>query len=474
MGKHIYSCFCEKSSWFFAALSLLSSTCLLVAEEGDGGKDNPCLDPGTKSDPWVWEGWDDCEYAKYSVDITSSENDEVFVLDSGDSATATADREGEESGISDEKDNISWSADATGTGETSGEFTTSVGNKTLTAELENETDSVSVDVVQFLSFGATDKSTQAGTREVGADGTLQMVYSGSAREAEIKFEYTSSSPDVSDRFPIWTGNKIVSPSVGDETVTFDSGSVTSGNPVSDSISAEYTTGGESKTVTVEVVEESKIDGTFSINEGLLEPIQTKINSAINAISDNGPDLTIEGSVGYEFRLVDKYDDPSAGLFADADGDLTATFPDFNFESPSIPIASTGLAIQITGSVSETTITVILNANLDESLSSPGSVSGGLSGSTTLQVGAVFGVGNTKISPGTVTLSGQTTLSANGNLQYNDKTVSLKGGLSSSAIQASWSLDAKLGVFGDYQLYSDTTTLNNTSTNFPYDIELYSF
>lgn len=478
MKNWLQSCFCVRYNWILAALLVLSSTFQLVAEEEDGGKDNPCLDPGTKSDPWEWQDWPDCVYVKYTLNVTPEDDGEVFEKDSDETAAVSVEKETDDDGtittevVTDTVGSqISWTDDATGSGATSDDFTTSVGSKTLTADYEENTDSVAVDVVQWSSFGATDTTTDAGDRHAGSGGTLQMVYTDTAREAEVEFGYTSSSPDVSNRFPTWTGNKIGSPSVGDDTVTFNSGS---SMPVSEEITAEYTTAGATKTVTIEVVEENKIADTYEIDKGVLKPIQDKINDAINKISDNGPNLTITGSVGYEFRQVDKYDDPSVGLYAKAEGELGAEFPDFDFESPSIPIGSTGLAISVSGSVTETTVTVTLDANLDESQSSPGSVTGSLSGTTTLTAAGMLGLGNTEISPLTVNVSGTTTLSANGDLTYNDKKVDLSGSVGSSAILAQWSVEAKL--FGDtnFNFYSDSTTLTNTATNYPYDIELYSF
>ncbi|PXA05324.1 hypothetical protein DDZ13_00215 [Coraliomargarita sinensis] len=69
MKNRLQSYFCVRYNWILAALLVLSSTCQLVAEEADGGKDNPCLEPDINDpdDPrptpdHVWADWDQCEW----------------------------------------------------------------------------------------------------------------------------------------------------------------------------------------------------------------------------------------------------------------------------------------------------------------------------------------------------------------------------------------------------------------------------
>ena len=160
----------------------------------NGGDDNPCLDPGTKSDPWVWEGKPDCEYAKYTVEITAPDADEVFEKDSGETATATAEREGEDSGTTDESADITWEDDASGSGDTSDDFTDSTGKKKLTADLDGETDEVEVYVVELEIKGPD--STQD-----GASASFEIEIEPEDLDLTPTYEWSYTTPGGAGNLP---------------------------------------------------------------------------------------------------------------------------------------------------------------------------------------------------------------------------------------------------------------------------------
>lgn len=119
--------------------------------EADEENDNPCVDPDTydENSDWSWEGEPDCEYAMYTVAISSPKDGGVYKKDAGNTGSASASRIGEESGTTPRDEDITWSGDVSGCGSTSSDFTTSVGAKTLTASANGESDSVTVKVVEL-------------------------------------------------------------------------------------------------------------------------------------------------------------------------------------------------------------------------------------------------------------------------------------------------------------------------------------
>ena len=177
--------------WSIAGFLLGSASGLFA---NNGGDDNPCLDPGTKSDPWVWEGKPNCEYAKYTVEITAPDADEVFEKDSGETATAKAEREGEDSGTTDESADITWEDDASGSGATSDDFTDSTGKKKLTADLDGETEEVEVYVVELEIKGPD--STQD-----GASASFEIEIEPEDLDLTPTYEWSYTTPGGAGNLP---------------------------------------------------------------------------------------------------------------------------------------------------------------------------------------------------------------------------------------------------------------------------------
>jgi hypothetical protein len=91
----------------------------------------------------------------YSVSISSPTDGETYEKDSGQTGSASAEKD-EDGTITDITSDISWSGDVSGSGGTSSDFTTSSGSKSLTASAETASDSVSVHIAEMNTFRAID------------------------------------------------------------------------------------------------------------------------------------------------------------------------------------------------------------------------------------------------------------------------------------------------------------------------------
>jgi len=158
-----------------------------------GDDTNPCLDPGTNTDPdYSWEGHPDCEYAKYTVEITSPDEGDVFKKDSGSTGSATAQRVAE-SGTTDEPNNtITWSDG--NSGGTSKDFTTIVGSKTLTASANGVSHSVTVTIVEITIKPPAD------TQDGSASGQFKIEVNPSTTTID-SYEWSYSTPAGAARVP---------------------------------------------------------------------------------------------------------------------------------------------------------------------------------------------------------------------------------------------------------------------------------
>lgn len=155
---------------------LLSFSSSIGLSEDDQDNDNVCLDPGTNTDPdYAWEGEPDCEYAAYTLSISSPDEGDIIPVGNGDTGSASAYRYAA-SGTTDKTDEISWSGDVSGSGGTSSDFTGSVGTKSLSASFGGFSDSVGVTVVGVASVECA--GTTSTTDEPGADETVYIHKGG--------------------------------------------------------------------------------------------------------------------------------------------------------------------------------------------------------------------------------------------------------------------------------------------------------
>jgi len=397
----------------------------------------------------------------YTVTIDSLADGETFEKGSGETASGTG-TETDENGDTDVSDDITWSGDASGSGATSDDFTGAAGEITLTADLEDESDSITAYIVEKESITLKDTSTDAGTRETTS--TLVMVYSDNDRTADIEFAYTSSSAS-GDGYPTWSGTGITA-NDGDLTGAF------SGGTGDYDVTITYANGA-TENVTVEVVDEEKIEETWDLDSEKIEILQNKINSAISTISGGGgPQLNLSGTLDVELKFVDMHGVATqSGGYASITGTVTAEFPNVEFSSPEIVLGSTGCKMKISAKISDSSMSLSANTNYDESKSSPGSVSGSITGTTTVSATATVGTLGDVVK---VSLTGSTNLSANGEIALESRSVELSGELSSSNLEADFSVDCDLGWVGEYELYSGDYTFDGTGVSKPFSKTLHDF
>jgi hypothetical protein len=370
-----------------------------------GGKENPCLDPGTNSDPdFDWEDYPVCEYAKYTIEITAPDDGETYEKDSGETAEATAEREGSDTGVTDETASIAWSGDASGSGGTSGDFTTSLGAKTLTAGYDGNSESVEAHIAKLRSFRAKDSSsTGSGARIADASENLVMVYSNLSRTAEIRMNYESSS-SYGSNYPKWSGNGLQSASDGDLTVNFSSG-VTD---TAETITVRYANG-STETITIEVVDDENVTINFDTSNGYMTDILDKGNTILREIYDDDNALKLSGKAKVDFKLVDSYGEASSyGYYASANS--SASFSAGSASAKSPPVIVGGVAWRIMVSTSGVTITAAGAGTYDDSENSPGSFDMTISGGTTSGVG-----GSASVAIVTLSVQGTVGINASGGL-----------------------------------------------------------
>lgn len=430
----------------------LSAACSVLASTGGGGSTNPCVDPGTPpSSDHVWEADPDCEYAKYTVSIGSPVDDETYEKGSGQTGSATAGREGENSGFTDRTGDIIWSGDASGNGGTSSDFTASLGAKTLTASANGESDSVSVHVAELESLEAEDTSTSAGTR---MGDSLVMVYSDTDRAATITATYVSSS-SYGSAYPSWSGNGLQSPSDGDLSVNYSSGA--NSYPDADVSSPDVITvtyaNGATETISIEVVDETSFNVQVKSDDQWAKEMKDGINSIVEAITGDPDDfLSVSGQVSLNGKYVDLYNDASDyGNYLEGSGSISASFGQFSAESPNVPTPISGVTVKAAFAFDALQVGVGVTGVVDESTASGGSFSGSITGSSGMSLTITVQAGVDKLcvqANGTVSSS----IAVAGDITYTDPDIDLTINVSASELKVEIDFVAKLGPF-ECTLYS---------------------
>jgi len=300
------------------------------------------------------------------------------------------------------------------------------------------------DQPKILTMEAVDTSTTAGTRK--STSTLVMVSSGSARTADITI---TTAGTIGAGYPTCSAG--VTASAGDYTASF-SGSAD--KSVTATVKDDSGDCSASKSVSIDIVVESKVSGGWDFDGDKLKPIQDSINGAINKITGGtGDHVDVSGSLAVEFKRVDKYNTGSSyGYYAYLDGTITGSFSDISITSPEFVIVP-GVSIALTGGFSASSISLNSKATWDQSLATEGTISGTVSGSTTASVGAKGVLGVSKIASATITVTGSTTLSASGSITVNNQAVVASGsvGASDFTVQAVGELET---IIGDKELFNE--------------------
>ena len=335
----------------------------------------------------------------YSVSISSPTDGENYEKDSGQTGSASAEKD-EDGTITDITSDISWSGDVSGSGGTSSDFTTSSGSKSLTASAETASDSVSVHIAEMNTFRAIDSNTvgSAGTRKADSGETLVMVYSNSDRSADLRFAYTTSSSSGSD-YPKWSGNGLQSPSDGDMAASFKSGITDA-----ETVTLTYANGSTS-TVSIKVIDYAKTSVKLSTNEGCGKTIKEKSETVIKSLFGDDSGITGNGEVKFETKYVDFYGDGSkGGHFIKIEGTFSVSAGAAEAKSPDFPTPLPGV-ISAQGSLNTTfSITGWVTAGKVVSINVAGQVKIDKSATVSFSGGKIEGSGSVGIDSPQVTVT----------------------------------------------------------------------
>ena len=335
----------------------------------------------------------------YSVSISSPTDGETYEKDSGQTGSASAEKD-EDGTITDITSDISWSGDVSGSGGTSSDFTTSSGSKSLTASAETASDSVSVHIAEMNTFRAIDSNTvgSAGTRKADSGETLVMVYSNSDRSADLRFAYTTSSSSGSD-YPKWSGNGLQSPSDGDMAASFKSGITDA-----ETVTLTYANGSTS-TVSIKVIDYAKTSVKLSTNEGWGKTIKEKSETVIKSLFGDDSGITGNGEVKFETKYVDFYGDGSkGGHFIKIEGTFSVSAGAAEAKSPDFPTPLPGV-ISAQGSLNTTfSITGWVTAGKVVSINVAGQVKIDKSATVSFSGGKIEGSGSVGIDSPQVTVT----------------------------------------------------------------------
>jgi len=335
----------------------------------------------------------------YSVSISSPTDGETYEKDSGQTGSASAEKD-EDGTITDITSDISWSGDVSGSGGTSSDFTTSSGSKSLTASAETASDSVSVHIAEMNTFRAIDSNTvgSAGTRKADSGETLVMVYSNSDRSADLRFAYTTSSSSGSD-YPKWSGNGLQSPSDGDMAASFKSGITDA-----ETVTLTYANGSTS-TVSIKVIDYAKTSVKLSTNEGWGKTIKEKSETVIKSLFGDDSGITGNGEVKFETKYVDFYGDGSkGGHFIKIEGTFSVSAGAAEAKSPDFPTPLPGV-ISAQGSLNTTfSITGGVTAGKVVSINVAGQVKIDKSATVSFSGGKIEGSGSVGIDSPQVTVT----------------------------------------------------------------------
>ena len=372
----------------------------------------------------------------YSVSISSPTDGETYEKDSGQTGSASAEKD-EDGTITDITSDISWSGDVSGSGGTSSDFTTSSGSKSLTASAETASDSVSVHIAEMNTFRAIDSNTvgSAGTRKADSGETLVMVYSNSDRSVDLRFAYTTSSSSGSD-YPKWSGNWLQSPSDGDMAASFKSGITDA-----ETVTLTYANGSTS-TVSIKVIDYAKTSVKLSTNEGWGKTIKEKSETVIKSLFGDDSGITGNGEVKFETKYVDFYGDGSKGghfikiegTFSVSAGAAEAKSPDFPTPLPGVfwywKVGTNGLTFNLAGS-----------GTLDESLQSPGVISAQGSLNTTFSI--TGGVTAGKVV--SINVAGQVKIDKSATVSFSGGKIEGSGSVGIDSPQVTVTADLDLGL-----------------------------
>ncbi len=299
------------------------------------------------------------------------------------------------------------------------------------------TDSAQVNVVK-IELEAKDTSTTAeGTRK--SDSTLVMVKEGTtARGATMTLSVDGVS--LPSGRPTWSGTDI----------TGDAGSLTATySGTSDSTGTAHTGLSDcDQTISITIVDESKLTLDLDFNEGYLKDLMDKVKDALETITGSDSVADVNGAISGTIKYVDAYNDgEDYGIYVNVSSDLTASFEGISFSSPSTPVpALPAVTMKFTASVTDISAGVTASGTYDESKAAAGNITGSVNASASVGVGAVAAVVGEVVK---ISLSGSTTLSADASVALNvagkSCTVDASGTLSNSDLVASYKVEAS--VFG---------------------------
>jgi hypothetical protein len=282
---------------------------------------------------------------------------------------------------------------------------------------------------------------------------LVMVRGQAEREANLTLHGGGYLPD----FPQWRGQGVHS---AEGASAQWSGS---GNAL---IIAELGNGVEDK-LFVELVDEKRFAGTLDLNSSRFQALQTAVNTVLKTL-DKQATLSLHGVFNAEFKRVDYYADGSRyGAYIYLDGSASFSFDDISIASPPLPIGASPATFHLEGAFSGSSIAVSGNTAFDQSKEHAGTIAGQIVGESTASVSAVASMGVLFVGEVSLALEGSTSLSASGELVYEQQQL-----LACGSIDAS---DFTVTVIGEVLVLNETLEdLEYTHTfDFKYNKEFRS-
>jgi hypothetical protein len=264
---------------------------------------------------------------------------------------------------------------------------------------------------------------------------LVMVYRDTPRTANLKLLQGGGFPDG---HPVWSGSG-TSGTTGSPTAMW---SGTTESTVTAQLGA-----GQTKTLPINLIPEKRFAGALDFDSLEFQAVQDAVNTVLDHLGKEGG-LDLNGSLNAEFKRVDYHADGSRhGAFIQLGGSTSLAFDEIAISSPPLPIGTSTATFQLEGAFAASAIMFSSSTAFDQSLETPGTVSGIFSSNSTASLSAIAEMGVSFVGEVSLNLTGSTTLHASGGLALNNKKLVACGSVGAS--------DFTVGVTGEALVFNQT-------------------
>lgn len=165
----------------------------------------------------------------------------------------------------------------------------------------------------------------------------------------------------------------------------------------------------SQTINITIESEDDRGFTISSSDPWADTIKGPVNTAVGVLTGTTTSFSINGSVGFDWKNVDKYNDgDNIGAYWSGNGTLSGSFGGFEVEGLPIPLAP-GISFSPKAGMDGLTLALTVSGTYDESKASTGSIEVSGSASSTAFVGGDVNLGAGKALCASFELTGGSTL-----------------------------------------------------------------